>query len=101
MVKVGKGRDFGRIIRETGYGVGPLPRQQLPELGAVVLARAVKHDRLCRHVHAHGKGLRGEQDLDEAAGEEHFHDFLHDREQPAMVYAHAAREHGAHEKDLW
>ena len=52
--------------------------QQRPELLAIVLANAVKDDGAGGHVDAHGKGLRGEEQLDPAVGEAALHHLLED-----------------------
>ena len=53
-----------------------------PEVLAIVLAQGLEDGRACRGVHAHGKGLRAEEHLDEALAEEHLHHLLQDGQQP-------------------
>ena len=51
-------------------------RQEITELPTIVLPERVKHNGARGHIHTHGKGLGGEENLDEALGEEDFDDFL-------------------------
>ena len=40
--------------------------QEVPEVGAVVLADRVENDSPCRHVHSHSEGLGRKQELDQS-----------------------------------
>jgi hypothetical protein len=54
-----------------------------------MLAYAVKNDSASRHIHAHGEGLRGEEELDPAVGEAALDDLLEDGEDAGVVDAEA------------
>ena len=51
----------------------------------VVLAKAGEDHGLCRHIDTYGEGLRGEEDLHEAAGEQDLHALLQNRHETAVV----------------
>ena len=61
------------------YGRG---RASTPERFAIMLAQALEDHSPGRCIHPHGKGLGGEQHLDEPTAEQHLHNLLHDRQQP-------------------
>lgn len=67
-----------------------------PIISPVELARRREQHRPRRHVQAHGEGLGGEQDLDQAALEEQFHHLFEDGQDAGVVSgetAHAQRLH--------
>ena len=93
MIGIGEGGSHGvqwgcsKIwVREVVWGGGGVQggRVGSPEGLAIMLAQALEDNRPGRGVHPHGKGLSGEQHLDEAPAEQHLHHLLHDRQQPCM-----------------
>lgn len=73
---------------------------QPAEVLSVELADRGEDDGACRHVESHGEGFSGEEDFEEAEGEEDFDDFFDDGEEASVVDADASLEYGEHLLDL-
>src|SRR4051812_18984673 len=67
---------------------------------AIPFAHAANDDGARRHVDAQSKGVSGEDDLHQAASEEHLDELLQDREQPSMVEPNPLAGEGHHGLDL-
>mmetsp|Transcript_99450 Transcript_99450/g.221922 ORF Transcript_99450/g.221922 Transcript_99450/m.221922 type:complete len:392 (-) Transcript_99450:906-2081(-) len=78
-----------------------LPREEDAILDAIPLASVREHHGLCRHVDTHGKGLCGEQHLDQRLLEQDLNDLFQHRQQAAVVDPQATAQKRKHALDLW
>ncbi len=91
--RVEPGVDVADLVDAAAAGAAGhllvLAGQQVAGVDAVVLFQALENDRRGGHVDAHGEGLGGEQELEQAGGEDALDDLLEDRQDARVVEADA------------